>query len=92
MQVFTFAVIPAHPAQVPVLVNNMAVQGGEDGPHQEDPQVIPVRKGQSGKVRIVPCPHPRATPNISNLGLGISATAADDTFCLSPCEDFRQGY
>ena len=30
MRVFTLAVLPAHPAYVPVLADNMAAQGVED--------------------------------------------------------------
>ena len=30
VQVFTFTVLPAHPTQMPVLANNMAVQDGEE--------------------------------------------------------------
>ena len=47
---FTLAVLPAHPAQMPVLTKNVTVQDGEDCPYHNGPQVFPAPKGQGGQV------------------------------------------
>ena len=53
VRVFMLTVLPAHPAQMPVLAKKMAVQGVEDRPHQNVPRVIFIPKGQEGQVRII---------------------------------------
>ena len=53
VRVFTLTVLPAHPAQMPVLANNKDVQGGEDRPLQNGPQVLLISKGQVGQVRVI---------------------------------------
>ena len=48
MRIFTLAVLPAHPPQMPVITKNMAMHIWEDLPFQDGPQVLPVPKGQGG--------------------------------------------
>ena len=67
MRAFPLAVLPAGPAQVPVLANNYTVQGWEDRPHQYRTHAIPVQKVQGGQVRVVKHPHPRIPPTEEEL-------------------------
>ena len=53
MPVFTIAFLPSHPAQMPGIAKNMAVQGMEDRPCQKVLPVLPIPKGQVGQVRII---------------------------------------
>ena len=76
MRVFTLAVIPAHPAQMPVLAKKMAVQGEEGRPCQDGPRVIPIPKGQRGQVRIIAHLHLCGAPRDSHLGRGFLNPAA----------------
>ena len=54
VRVLMLSVFPGHPTQVPVLAENMAVQGEEYCTYQEGPRVLPVLKGQGGQGPIVP--------------------------------------
>ena len=62
VQAFPLAILPAGPAQVPVLSMNCTVQVQEDRPCQYGTQVLPVPKEQGEQVRVLVHPHPRAPP------------------------------
>ena len=69
MQVFTLAVLPAHPAQMPFLTNNATLQGGEDRLHQNGPRVLPTPNGQGGQVRFIVGLHFCRSPVAPTLGM-----------------------
>ena len=73
---FRLAILPSHPAQMPVLAKKMAVQGEEGRPCQDGPQVIPIPKGQRGQVRIIAHLHLCGAPRDSHLGRGFFNPAA----------------
>ena len=68
MRVFTIAVLPSHPTKIPFLTNNVTVQGGEDLPLQNRPQVLPIPKGQGGQVRFIARLHLCRSPRGIHLG------------------------
>ena len=68
MQVFTLPVLPAHPAQIPVLTNNVTVQGREDRPRQNGQQFISVMKGHGEQVHFIARPHLCRPPCGTHLG------------------------
>ena len=70
MQVFMITVLPAHSAQMSILTKNMTMQGREDLPRQNGPQVIPVPKGQGGQVHFIARLHSFSTPMAPTLGVG----------------------
>ena len=76
MKVFTLSVLPADPSKMPVITKNVIVQGGEDCPHQNGPQVLPIPKGQGGQVRFIASPHLCRSPHGSHLGCWFFIAAA----------------
>ena len=78
MQVCTLTVLPAHPAQMPVLTKNATMQGREDGPSHNGPQVPPVLKRQGGKLCFIALPHSCRSSRGAHLGrwFFISSAAA----------------
>ena len=92
-----FAVLPAHPTQMPVLANNMVLQGGEDRPLQNLPQVIPIPKRQGGQVRVIAHLNSCTAPHGRHLGRGFfipaaAAAAIEDTPACRPpsCDEVGQ--
>ena len=81
MRVFTLAVLPAHPAQMPVIAKNVTVQGGEDRPRQNGPQVVPISKVQGGQVHGIAhlnsCVAPRGRHLWRGFLIPAAATAAN---------------
>ena len=76
MQVFTPAVLPAHPVQMTFLAKNMAVHGGEDLPHQNGLQVLLIQKGKGGQVHVIERLHSCGSPHGRHLGRGFFIPAA----------------
>ena len=61
---------------MPVLAKNVAVQGGEDSPHQNGPRVLSISKGHGGKVRVIAHLHSCGAPPGRHLEQGFLITAA----------------
>ena len=76
MQVFTLAVLPVHPAQMPILTTNVNMQGGEDRPRQNGPQFLPFPKRQGGQVRFIARPYSCRSPCGAHLGHDFLNSAA----------------
>ena len=70
MRIFTLVVLPAHPAKIPVIAKNVTMQGGEDRPCHNGPQVLPIPKGQGGQVCVIACLRSCRSPRSSHLGRG----------------------
>ena len=68
MQVFTLAVLPSHPTQIPFLTKNVTVQVSEDRPHYNGLLVLPIRKGKGGKVSFIVRLHSCRPPCGAHLG------------------------
>ena len=79
MRVFTLAVFPSDPAQIPVLANNMTVQDKEERPHQIGTLVLPIPKGQVGQVHVIPRLHSYGSPCGHHLGRDFFIPAAAAT-------------
>ena len=58
------------PPKIPVLANNMAVQGGEERPRQNGLQVLPIPKGQVRQVCVIVQLHSCRSPRGCYLGRG----------------------
>ena len=99
VRVFKLALLPAHPAQMPVLINNVTVQDGEDHTRHNGQRVLPIQKGQGWQVHIIACPHLCRSPRGVHLGRRFFIYAADAavalggtaTFLPPSCEKVRQG-
>ena len=79
MQVFTLAVLPGHSAQMPVLIKNMVVQGGEVCICQDGPRVLPIPKGKGGQDRMLSHLHLCFPPRSDDFSLFSSAATVTAT-------------